>query len=48
MQTVCDYVSGMTDRYVLIKFEENFLPSPLIQKNNDEFLYKLALMNGLK
>ncbi len=48
MQTVCDYVSGMTDRYVLIKFEENFLPSPLIQKNNDEFLIKLAQMNGLK
>jgi len=48
MQTVCDYVSGMTDRYVLIKFEENFLPSPLIQKNNDEFLFKLAGMNGLK
>ncbi len=48
MQTACDYVSGMTDRYVLIKFEENFLPSPLVQKNNDEFLYKLAVMNGLK
>ena len=48
MQTACDYVSGMTDRYVLIKFEENFLPSPLVQKNNDEFLYKLAIMNGLK
>ncbi len=48
MQTACDYVSGMTDRYVLLKYEENFLPSPLIQKNNDEFLYKLADMNGLK
>lgn len=48
MRTACDYVSGMTDRYVLIKFEEMFLPSPLIQKNNDEFLYKLAGMNGLK
>lgn len=48
MQTVCDYVSGMTDRYVLIKFEENFLPAPFTQKNNDEFLYKLAIMNGLK
>ncbi len=48
MQTVCDYVSGMTDRYVLIKFEENFLPSPFIQKNNDEFLFKLARMNGLQ
>ena len=48
MRTVCDYVSGMTDRYVLIKFEENFLPSPLIQKNQDEFLFKLAEMNGLE
>ncbi len=48
MQTVCDYVSGMTDRYVLIKYEEVFLPSPFIQKNNDEFLFKLAQMNGLK
>ena len=48
MQTACDYVSGMTDRYVLIKFEENFLPSPLTQKYTDEFLYKLAFMNGLK
>ncbi len=48
MLTACDYVSGMTDRYVLIKFEENFLPSPLVQKNNDQFLYKLASMNGLK
>ena len=47
LQTACDYVSGMTDRYVLIKFEEIFLPSPLIQKNNDEFLFKLAQMNGL-
>ncbi len=48
MRTACDYVSGMTDRYVLIKYEENFLPSPLVQKNNDEFLFKLAEMNGLK
>lgn len=48
MRTACDYVSGMTDRYVLIKFEENFLPAPLVQKNNDDFLYKLAGMNGLK
>lgn len=47
LQTACDYVSGMTDRYVLIKFEQNFLPSPLKQQNNDEFLFKLAQMNGL-
>ena len=48
LQTACDYVSGMTDRYVLFKFEENFLPSPLIRESNDEFLFKLAEMNGLK
>ncbi|MBE7705514.1 MAG: deoxyguanosinetriphosphate triphosphohydrolase [Cyanobacteria bacterium SIG29] len=48
LRTACDYVSGMTDRYVLIKFEENFLPSPLVQKNQDEFLFKLAQMNGLE
>lgn len=48
LRTVCDYVSGMTDRYVLIKFEKTFLPSPLAQKDNDAFLYKLADMNGLK
>lgn len=47
-RTVCDYVSGMTDRYVLIKFEENFLPAPFTRKNDDGFLYKLADMNGLK
>lgn len=48
MQTACDYVSGMTDRYVLFKFEENFLPAPLIKENGDGFLFKLAEMNGLK
>jgi dGTPase len=48
MLTACDYVSGMTDRYVLIKFQQMFLPSPLTQKNNDEFLFKLARMNGLQ
>ena len=47
-RTVCDYVSGMTDRYVLIKYEENFLPAPFTRKNNDGFLYKLAEMNGLE
>ena len=47
MQTACDYVSGMTDRYVLIKFEQYFLPAPFKQQNNDEFLFKLARMNGL-
>ena len=47
-RTSCDYVSGMTDRYALIKFEENFLPAPFIRKNDDGFLFKLAEMNGLE
>ena len=47
-QTVCDYVSGMTDRYVLIKFQEHFMPKPLVQTNKDENLFKLAQMNGIK
>ncbi len=47
IKTACDYVSGMTDRYALIKFKEIFLPDPLITKNHDDFLFKLAEMNGL-
>lgn len=46
-RTSSDYISGMTDRYALFKFEEIFLPSPLIRTNQDEFLLKLAKMNGL-
>ncbi len=46
-RTACDYISGMTDRYALIKFEDVFLPKPLIVLNQDEFLLKLATMNGL-
>ncbi|MBT9139688.1 MAG: Deoxyguanosinetriphosphate triphosphohydrolase-like protein [Dehalococcoidia bacterium] len=25
---VCDYVSGMTDRYILARYQEFFLPKP--------------------
>lgn len=46
-RTVADYVSGMTDRYLLQKYEEIFLPNPLIVANHDDFLSKLAHMNGL-
>lgn len=46
-RTASDYIAGMTDRYALFKFEEIFLPSPLIRVNQDEFLIKLAQMNGL-
>ncbi len=40
----CDYISGMTDRYAIEKFKENFIPSPMITKTNDDYIFKLAKM----
>lgn len=40
----CDYISGMTDRYAIEKFKENFIPSPMVSKTNDDYLFKLAKM----
>lgn len=39
---VCDYISGMTDRYAVKKFKENFIPAPMVTTTNDDYLYKLA------
>lgn len=39
---VCDYISGMTDRYAIEKFKENFIPSSIISKTNDDYLFRLA------
>ncbi len=39
---VCDYISGMSDRYAIEKFKENFIPSPMITKTNDDYLFRLA------
>src|SRR5574344_839042 len=39
---VCDYISGMTDRYAVEKFRENFMPNSLVTKTNDDYLFKLA------
>lgn len=41
---VCDYISGMTDRYAIEKFKEHFIPSPMITKTSDDYLFKLAKM----
>lgn len=41
-QIVCDYISGMTDRYAIEKYKENFIPSPMITKTHDDYLFKLA------
>lgn len=39
---VCDYISGMTDRYAIEKFKEIFIPMPMVSKTNDDYLFKLA------
>ena len=41
---ICDYISGMTDRYAIEKFKENFIPSPMVTKTNDDYLFRLAKM----
>lgn len=46
-RTVCDYISGMTDRYALVKFKEIYLPTSLKYVKTDSFLNRMALMNGL-
>lgn len=39
---VTDYISGMTDRYAVMKFEENFIPKGLQTTAKDDYLFKLA------
>lgn len=39
---VCDYISGMTDRYAIEKFDELFIPKPMITKTHDDYLFRLA------
>lgn len=41
-RTVCDYISGMTDRYAIEKFKEHCIPSPMVTKVSDDYLFKLA------
>lgn len=43
-RVVCDYISGMTDRYAIEKFKENFIPNSLVSKTNDDYLFRLAKM----
>lgn len=39
---VTDYISGMTDRYAVEKFKENFIPRGLQSGTKDDYLFKLA------
>lgn len=41
LRIVCDYISGMTDRYAIEKFKQHFIPSPMITKTGDDYLFKL-------
>ena len=47
-RTAADYIAGMTDRYALVRYKELTMPAPFIKKNKDDFLFKLAIMNGLE
>ena len=42
LRIVCDYISGMTDRYAIEKFKEHFIPNPMITKATDDYLFRLA------
>lgn len=46
-RTVADYIAGMTDRYAIDKYTQNFVPKTTQIKNQDDFLFKLAHKNGL-
>lgn len=39
---VTDYISGMTDRYAVEKFKENFIPKGLQSGAREDYLFKLA------
>ncbi len=39
---VTDYTSGMTDRYAVEKFKENFIPKGLQSGAKEDYLFKLA------
>lgn len=41
---VTDYISGMTDRYAVEKFKENFIPEGLHLSKKEDYLFKLAKM----
>lgn len=39
---VCDYISGMTDRYAIQKYEETFIPNQMVTKTTDDYLFRLV------
>ena len=43
---VTDYISGMTDRYAVERFKENFIPKGLQSGAKEDYLFKLAKIIG--
>ena len=43
-RVVTDYISGMTDRYAVEKYKENFIPLGLQCSKKEDYLFKLANM----
>lgn len=39
---VTDYISGMTDRYAVEKYKDNFIPKGIHSSINDDYLFRLA------
>ena len=39
---VTDYISGMTDRYAIERYKENFIPEGFKNRSQDDYLYRLA------
>lgn len=44
VRIVTDYISGMTDRYAIERFKDNFIPEGFKNGVKDDFLFKLANM----
>ncbi|MBP3821432.1 deoxyguanosinetriphosphate triphosphohydrolase [bacterium] len=42
VQVVVDYISGMTDRYAIERYKQNFIPEGFKNGTKDDFLFKLA------
>lgn len=42
IRVVTDYISGMTDRYAVERFKENFIPMGIKCSAREDYLYKLA------
>jgi hypothetical protein len=42
VRVVTDYISGMTDRYAVERFKENFMPTGLKTSARDDYLFRLA------